>query len=322
MGTYVNTESWMWRKTCAIRIHAETSVALLYPLSCNDNYKKVTLIIILKNMAKMNRKYARGFTMKKEHWAIVIIVLIGILVLAYVFYPSSDHVHPSLNGAAIVDQLSVSQPNETFVQEATDVLERAGLGVDYYPAEKVTVEFYRHLPEKGYKLIIMRVHSSTGELIDDPESLALFTYEKYSEKKYVIEQLSGKISPVQVFSGDEQLYFGIREGFVSSSMKGEFNNTTIIFMGCSALSATRMSQSFVERGARVCIGCNGLISAPYIDEVVIQLLHHLLIDNQTFGDAVNHTLEDMGTDPQYGSEPLFYPEEAADETFWAPAQVP
>lgn len=273
-------------------------------------------------MAKMKRKYARRSPMKREYWLIGSAVIIVIIALAYVFSPSSDHVQPSLNSVALVDQLSVSQPNATFVQEVTALLNQAGLGVDYYPAERVTVEFYRHLPEMGYKLILMRVHSSTGELIDDPESLALFTYETYSEKKYIIEQLSGKISPVQVFSGDEQLYFGIREGFVSSSMKGAFNNTTIIFMGCSALSATRMSHAFVERGARVCIGCNGLVSASYIDELVINLLHYLLIENQTFGEAVNTTLEDLGTDPQYGSKPLFYPEEAADATFWESAQIP
>jgi hypothetical protein len=64
--------------------------------------------------------------------------------------------------AAIVDQLGLTQPNPTFVETATDLLEQAGYSVDYYPGEKVTVEFYRTFPAQPNELIILRVHSALG----------------------------------------------------------------------------------------------------------------------------------------------------------------
>jgi hypothetical protein len=62
--------------------------------------------------------------------------------------------------AAIVDHLSLTEPNPAFADRATGVLEEAGYAVDYYPGEQVTVDFYRELPSRGYEMLILRVHSA------------------------------------------------------------------------------------------------------------------------------------------------------------------
>jgi hypothetical protein len=61
--------------------------------------------------------------------------------------------------AAIIDQLSLTQPNPDFAASATSILEQAGYAVDYFPGEQVTVDLYRNLPTHDYDLIILRVHS-------------------------------------------------------------------------------------------------------------------------------------------------------------------
>ncbi len=68
--------------------------------------------------------------------------------------------------AAIVDQLSLTQPNPEFIGQARGLLAQAGYLVDYYPGEQVTVDFYRDLPTRNYDLIILRVHSATVFEVD------------------------------------------------------------------------------------------------------------------------------------------------------------
>jgi len=62
--------------------------------------------------------------------------------------------------AAIVDQLSLKFPNQTYVETATDILEQARYMKDHHPSENVTVEFFRNLPTHRYNMIILRVHST------------------------------------------------------------------------------------------------------------------------------------------------------------------
>ncbi len=130
----------------------------------------------------------------------------------------------------------ISQPNQTFVLTATNLLEEAGYTVDYYPGEEVTIDFFKNLPALDHDLIIMRVHLATR--FGDPESpLALFTSEPYIETKY----------------------FGIGSRFVTSA-PGEFQNTVIIMMGCNGLSNTRMAEAFIEKHRLKC-AVNALMGA-------------------------------------------------------------
>ena len=212
--------------------------------------------------------------------------------------------------AAIVDQLSLTFPNQTFIEEAATILTKANYTVDYYSGEKVTVEFYRNLPTGGYKIIILRVHSSAAELqgkefVETP--VGFFTSEPYSQTKYVTEQLANQLVIASYAMPQPQYYFAIVPTFVTSSMKGTFQNTAIIMMGCEGLNNTKMAEAFIQKGAKAYIGWKGSVSASHTDTATITLLQHLITEKQTIRQAVENTMKEVGPDPTYNSTLTYYP---------------
>lgn len=209
--------------------------------------------------------------------------------------------------AAIVDQLSLTQPNPTFAERATDLLEQAGYAVDYYPGEEVTVDFYRNLPTRGYQLLVLRAHSSptgTGEQATDDASL--YTTEPYSDTQHFGDQVAARVSIVSYYEGGPE-YFGITPEFVRSSMKGKFDNATIIVMGCDGLRSDAAAEALVRRGADSVVGWSGPVSAAHTDAATERLLQRLLIDRLTIQQAVGETSAEVGPDPSYGSVLRLYP---------------
>jgi hypothetical protein len=245
---------------------------------------------------------------------VAVAILIPIVVFTFLNFYQSDEPDqqspaPTVAGsagqpkAAIADQLSLTQPNPTFVETATAVLEQAGYAVDYYPGEEVTVEFYRNLPLHDYGLIILRVHSGLGA---ETGFVSLFTSEPYTETKYVDEQKAGRFGRARYYEGGET-YFGINPEFIEKSMNGRFDRTVVVMMGCWGLIWTDMAEAFVERGARTVLSWDGLVSASHTDAATERLLHHLLIDRATIQAAVVQTMAEIGPDPSYGSILQFYP---------------
>jgi len=213
--------------------------------------------------------------------------------------------------AAIVDQLSLTVPNQTFVTAATGLLEEAGYSVDYYSGEEITVDFYKSLPTHGYDFIVMRVHSglyTEGEAEDgaDPEDafLALFTNESYDQYTYIEEQAAGRIGKAFYREGGEEL-FAIGPGFVSSSMEGRFDNTMIVMMGCDGLGTTVTAESFIRKGAKAFISWSQPVTASHTDAATEELLEKLLIEGLSTADAVERTAAEVGADPAYGAELRF-----------------
>jgi hypothetical protein len=253
----------------------------------------------------MNRKKRRitkrhGFSKKLVYGLIgFLLILLMHLALSSFFYESNDGVS-QFSGfkAAIVDHLSLTRPNQTFIEAATNILKQAGFTVDYYPGEKVTVEFYRNLPTHGYSLIILRVHSTP---------LSLFTSEPYDQNKYVWEQLTDQLTRAKYFQEDEHAFFGVTAQFVRSSMKGRFNNSTIIMMGCLGLTFTDTAEAFIERGAKTYISWNDFVLASHTDLATVHLLRHLITEQQTVRKAVDDTMAEVGPDPIYNSQLLYYP---------------
>lgn len=207
--------------------------------------------------------------------------------------------------AAIVDHLSLTMPNQTFVETATNILKQAGFTVDYYKGEEVTVEFYRNLPTHGYSLIILRVHSTP---------LSLFTSEPYNKNKYVWEQLTDQLTRAKYFQEDEDAFFGITAQFVRSSMKGRFNNSTIIMMGCLGLTFSDTAEAFIGRGAKTYVSWNNFVLASHTDLATTRLLQHLITEQQTVKQAVDDTMIEVGPDPIYNSQLLYYPLETGSYT--------
>ncbi|MCH8026294.1 MAG: hypothetical protein IH866_05815 [Chloroflexi bacterium] len=211
--------------------------------------------------------------------------------------------------AAIVDQLSLTFPNEEFVQGATAKLEAAGYTVDYYPGEEVTVNFYRRLPSRDYDLILFRSHADrlltetpAGELVDE---VILFTSEPYTTERYQSDQVDNDLVIARYREGGES-YFGIGAGFIDNGAD-DYDGATIIMMGCEGLLTERTAAAFVGRGAEVYISWDETVSAAHTDAATDVLLQHLLIEGLPAGDAVALTMAELGPDPFYGSELAIYP---------------
>ena len=119
--------------------------------------------------------------------------------------------HATVKRAAIVDQLSVTAANPEFVTAATQTLEQAGYRVDYFAGDLVTVEFYRHLPEQHYQIIVLRAHSGlttvtnadTGQ-VTHTKSVSLFTSQPFDKisiffLRYLVVIYKLKISSLTIY---------------------------------------------------------------------------------------------------------------------------
>lgn len=236
---------------------------------------------------------------------VVIAAVVGGLVLWGLSWSGGSSHGPRT--AVIVDQLSLTQPNPAFAQEARSVLEQAGYLVDDFEGDEVTVEFYSGLPLRDYDLVILRVHSGVaavwGEMTD---YVGLFTGEPYSETKYADAEDAGLLGPATYYRGSESV-FGISPEFITSGMFGKFHGTTVILMGCDGLKSETTANAFIRKGAKAIVGWNGRVSAKHTDAATERLLQHLLIERHTMRDAVALTMAEVGPDPDYGSTLLSYP---------------
>jgi len=272
----------------------------------------------------------RAYKKRSRLVGAAIIVVILVVVVAFSSFLIYSYLNPSSNEppppvlelkAAIVDHLSLTIPNESFNQTVTNILQEAGFTVDYYPGEEVTVGFYKNLPTHGYGLIVLRVHSGLVEGEKPP--LCLFTSERYSETKYSWEQLTDRLTGVAYSEEEAKMgiaYFGVTPKFVQQDMKGNFQNTTIIMMGCNGLTELLypypvplpMPQAFIEKGAKVYVGWDLAISADHTDKATIQLLQHLITERQTIKQAVTEAMKEVGPAPENGSILLYYPKTLVD----------
>jgi hypothetical protein len=250
---------------------------------------------------------------------LLIVVFSSYFTYNFLNQPQNQTTNPASSQlkAAIVDQLSLTFPNQTFIETATNILKQAGYTVDYYAGEEVTVEFYRNLPTHGYGLIILRVHSSAAELqgeefVETP--VGIFTSESYSQTKYVYEQLTDQLLMASYAMPQPPYYFGIVPKFVTSNMKGTFQNTIIIMMGCEGLNNTKMAEAFIQKGAKAYIGWKGAVSASHTDTATTRLLQHLITEKQTTNQAIENTMKEVGPDPTYKSVLLYYPSKVGEQT--------
>jgi hypothetical protein len=269
----------------------------------------------------------RAIKEKERRMATAIFLVFILLIVIFSSYftynflnqPQNQTTNPASSQlkAAIVDQLSLTFPNQTFIETATNTLKQAGYSVDYYLGENVTVEFYRNLPTHGYGLIILRVHSTATGPTKSEVPVTLFSSERYDKAKYIYEQVTDQLVGV-AFSQDEFekgiTYFGIFPAFITQSMNSRFQNTIIIMMGCQGLDNTLMAKAFVEKGAKVYIGWNMGVTASHTDTATTYLLQHFLIEKLTLRQSVSETFREVGFDPTYKSVLIYYPPEAAEQT--------
>lgn len=271
---------------------------------------------------KKVRKRGRTFRRKLTYGIIVAVffsfLLIYIVSSHYNFFTPSSNQPPgsqeSPPKAAIVDQLSFfpDSENRTFVETSTTTLKTAGFTVDYYNGTDVTVECYRNIFSHGYALIVLRVHSALEYSENETTgNVDLFTSELYNETK-AIEDYYGDVLDDRVvkayFTSGGPSYFGISPKFVEHS--GQFDNATIVMMGCDGLTYNTMAEAFIKKGAKVYIGWDGPVTSAHSDKATVHLLRTLVTEKQTVTNAITETMNQVGLDPSFGCKLSFYPLEA------------
>ena len=218
----------------------------------------------------------------------------------------------SVPRAVIVDQLSAAHGNETLIDNVTALLSDAGFEVDCYSREAVTVDFYRNLATRCYSLILLRVHSASFN--PDQPVFDLFSSEQYDQGKYRGEQWDDRLrqcaydTDEDPYEPGDPTYFGITHKFVRSekSMRGPFNNTIVLMMGCEGMKYEDMAEAFIERGASVYIAWDKLVTVGHTDRASQTLLEYLVGDGLAVEEAVVQTNRDVGTD-RYGGTLQYYP---------------
>ena len=248
-------------------------------------------------------------------WLLIALGIAGIVVFVRIYpmgQPSHDHAGNAT--AAIIDQLSSLQENEDFIGNVTRELEGYGFEVDLYQGGNITVEFYRQLPTYGYKLIIFRAHSGILERDGEVDlRTVLFTNEPYIESAHVLQQVYGQLVMGGACEGCPMM-FGITPEFVraqsvvgqGTDMKGRFDDTVIIMMGCSGIALLDLAQAFIDKGASVYLAWDRSVELYYVDDATPYLMRQLCSERLTIKEAVDSTMDVIGPDLAYGAELKYY----------------
>ena len=247
-------------------------------------------------------------------WLAIGLAIAGV-VLFVRLYPLG-HSPDNVGGlrAAIVDQLSSMKVNEAFIADVTRELEEFGFQVDLYQGDDIDVDFYRALPTHGYKLIVFRAHSGIlGEHEEVHVQTLLFTNENYSPLRHQTDQWHGRLHMATVGEGYPML-FGIPPEFITGGMKGRFDDTVIIMMGCSGISIPDLALAFMEQGASVYLAWDATVDLDYVDEATPHLIERLCSGKLTLKEAVDSTMAVIGPDPRYAAMLKYYPSGSGDKT--------
>jgi len=249
----------------------------------------------------------------------VISVIAIVFVTSILFFQLNTSEVSSYQGpqkAVIIDQLYNEFPNENFQKKAKEYLESVGYEVDIFTTDQITVDFYKNLPKMNYKYVIIRTHGVSEDGNDN--SVGLFTGEKYSDEKYISEQLFGYIkkgatlldllfvpdtsksegwvrinstyselkSPVRVIDNTTDEYFVISSSFVNNVMVGNFDKTIFILGGCSTLSDPSFANSLIKRGALVVVGWEDQVGSYTNDQIILKILDDTLVQKMELKESV------------------------------------
>ena len=234
---------------------------------------------------------------------LVTLILVGLLALYYVFLLPREEDWT----AALIDQLAVvpSLFAPEFNSTCTELLTASRFDAKYYAGEDVTIDFYRYLPSKGGKILIIRAHSSVRA---NTSNVDLYTSEIYQDSsalgRYYDLAVNKHISRAY-FNYSETEYFAVGPSFISNVMNGDFPESLVILMGCKSLNQTSMADALLDRGAKVVVGWTGDITVSDTDTCGLELLELLLDKSYTLQGAVNKV---NGDNPLTGTRLVYYPE--------------
>ena len=231
--------------------------------------------------------------------------------------------------ALIIDQLYSEIPHDLFHNKTSEYFRAAGFEVDIVTTEGVTVDFYKNLPPMDYKFVVIRTHGADNENGDE---VVLFTGEKYTEEKYIQEQLFGLVqkaapilevdyttesneesdwvivnetyrymsSPAKISTHAENEFFAISPKMVES-MNGKFKDTIFLLGGCNTLSNPSMATSLLDKGASLVIGWDDTVGNLDNDYAMLKFLENHLQKNMD----IDENIQDIGY--WYNPERMSYP---------------
>jgi hypothetical protein len=234
---------------------------------------------------------------------VFVIILVSIILIGANFLrkPKNPPVSKDLK-AAIIDGLSEEFPNPDFIADASGILASGGYEVDYYNSSKVTVEMYKTLPEKGYDLIILRIHSAPMD--GNNPGAAFFTTES-QQGLYFTEQFLGWVRRARTLTRGDR-YYAVTPGFFVEGMKGSFNDTIILTMSCYGSVDDTLANIFIGRGAKAYLGWDEKVTANHMDEITHFLLEEYVTNEKTLQEAVTYVMEEYGEDPFYNSQLILF----------------
>jgi len=247
-------------------------------------------------------KFADKKTILYAAFIIIIIIVPTVFILQFLTS------RPNTPKAAIIDQLSSSHlsqatqyRNQTFIDLARSLLSQRFDTIDYY-SDNASVENYKQLPSKGYRVIIWRAHSA---LDLGSKYVAISTSDRWGLTSYDQYVQNGQLTLCNI-TGDLYLYFAINPKFIREVMAGRFEETLIIMMSCNGLKAgyTETATALQDKGAKVLISWDNWIGFADNDDATAQLLTYLIVKNDNVSDAVSkvHKYES----PEFGPSKLCY----------------
>jgi hypothetical protein len=187
----------------------------------------------------------------------------------------------------------------------------------------------------NYDFIVFRGHALSSDT-EKNHPVMFFTGEKYSEDKYIQEQLFGQIkkgTPLleRTFSIDENTSTGwvpvngsnntkmitskvnfsdqIRDEFflftpksVNDLMQGKFNDSIILLGGCSTLNNTSMAKALIDKGASKVVGWTDLISSSENDQTLLQILEKMSDEKLSISDATTKVKDSLHINSKHNTK--------------------
>lgn len=207
--------------------------------------------------------------------------------------PWQRTVTPPATKIGLVDTLAYSYPDTTFVQTMASAAHNASLGFDYYTPSSLSLDTFVHLPLDGYRMLIFRTHIGYTNSTATSFHVAITTSEPYDNYRYVTDQASDQLANI---NENGSFYFGLTPNFVTQRMCGTFPGTIVMAMGCYAMNATDISNSFLQKGANTFIGWKGVVRVDQTDIAFEQLIPQLL-QGTSINQAVTNINNNLGPGP-------------------------
>ncbi len=253
---------------------------------------------------KSNAADAKNPPSHRSRNLLLLIFLAIIIFSAYVLSINQNSPQQQTEGnttdntlkAAILDGLYDKEPNLTLIEDMVQHLSNAGYSVDVYKGTNVTINLLRNIG--GYKIVIMRVHSS----IHTDNFLYVFSGEKYTESKYVDEQLAGAVRKAYTFDENEPPYFALNSVFIGKLKPNGLNGTTLMMMGCNGTTSNYVIQRFFEEGVQAYISWDGYVDLTRSDEATLRLVKAMCLEGLTPEAAVEKVNREIGPDPDYDTQ--------------------